>query len=125
MKKPRNHTATVILGVITALIIVLSQVFYYQGAGYCTTAKGTIEQHDQAGQPEQSAEKSRSSASFISLPSITVLSSFHAAFQHPSIFLFELTSNGEEPESWTPEISIFLGKYFQTLFHIIISPNAP
>ena len=106
-----------IVGVLTALVVVFSQLFLYQGADFCKKEEIRTEKQNQ--------ESSEDQETFISLPSSTILSSFHKEVSHEAAVLFEISFNEEKPLFCSPEVAFSLGKYFHTLFHIIISPNAP
>lgn len=117
MKRTTNRFRAFLIafGIITAAVVIFSQVFLFQGAKLCKNDIKT----------EKNSEKSTEEQVFISLPSDTILSSFEAGVHHETVFLFEILFENSEDDSWTPEMPVSLGKYFLTLFHIIISPNAP
>jgi hypothetical protein len=101
-------------GIATALVIVFSQLFYFQAANYCQK-KAEAEQHDQKTGHE----------SYISIPSSTISSTSHLEIHQDLSFvlgiLFELKSEKEE----STEVVLPVDRFFQTLFRFIISPNAP
>lgn len=104
-----------IIGAITAAVVVFTQLFLYEGPSSVPEEIKT----------EKTAEKSSGDQVLLAGPSDTVLSSFHAGIHHEPVFLFEIFFDLQDNTDWTPEIPVSLGKYFLTLFHIIISPNAP
>jgi hypothetical protein len=115
MKKQTIHLLTVILGTILALAIVFSQVFLSQP----TTAKNTVK-------TEQQKKDSTPSEDFhISAPSITLPSSVHVHLNLDIYCLFEILL-GEKPEEfYLEDLPLYTQRFFQTLFRVIISPNAP
>jgi hypothetical protein len=115
MVKGKYKAIVMTIGALTAVIVIFSQVFVYQGVKLCKNEVKTEKKHD----------KSSEEQVFISIPSDIVLSSFQAGIHHETVFLFEILFEKEETASWTSEMPVSLGKYFLTLFHIIISPNAP
>ena len=104
-----------VFGALTAAVVVFTQLFLYEGPS------STQEEI----QTERTADKSAGDQILLAGPSDTVLSSFHAGIHHEPVFLFEILFDRQDDTHWTPEIPVSLGKYFLTLFHIIISPNAP
>lgn len=119
MEKRIHKKSTILLGILTALVVVFSQLFLYQGAELCKKEKKEAE-------TEQSTSgAAEDQGTFISLPSNSVFPSLHKEVSHEANFLFEIFFNEEEQSFYVPDVAPALGKYFQTLFHIIISPNAP
>lgn len=119
MEKRIYKIYTILLGILTAFVVVFSQLFLYQGAELCKKEK----QETEAEQPASGATEDQ--GTFISLPTNSVFPSLHKEVSHEAIFLFEIFFNEEEQSFYVPDVAPALGKYFQTLFHIIISPNAP
>jgi hypothetical protein len=107
-----------VVGVITALVVVFSQVFYFQPTNY--SKKEVKSEHGK--KQEKSSENNHS---YISLPSISQSTSTHVEVDHESSFLLEILFEGKEKETRSAEIPVFFGKFFHTLFRAIISPNAP
>lgn len=105
----------VVFGALTAAVVIFTQFFLYEGPA-------TVRQEIKT---EKTTEKSSGDQVLIAVPSDTVLSSFHSGIHHEPVFLFEILFDRQDDIDWTPEIPVSLGKYFLTLFHIIISPNAP
>ena len=108
-----------VFGALTAVMVIITQLFLYEVAA--TGHEGIKTEKKNAKSGEQSSEDQV----LISLPSDSVLSSFHSGIHHEAVLLFEIVYGKEETVSWAPEVPVSLGKYFLTLFHIIISPNAP
>jgi len=118
MKKSGIQRITMVLGVFTALVIVFSQFFIFQGAGN-TKKLAKTENHEKqkAGAKEKAC---------ISLPSFSQSISAHAEVnQKSSLFLFDILFGDINDEDDTIEIPVSSGKLFQTLFTVFISPNAP
>lgn len=115
MKKEQNRAIMMVFGTLTAVAVVFTQLFL------CQTSTAV----DVEVQTEKTTEKSSGDQIVIATPFDSVLSSFHAGINHEPVFLFEILFDRQDTNGWTPEIPVSLGKYFLTLFHIIISPNAP
>jgi len=115
-----NHnkkTAFLIFGVLTAAIITVSQLFSYQSIDSNKKETKTEKHSEEPSSAERSA--------FIAMTSGSVLASIQSHLHQEVIFLFEIFFQEDESYPWIPEVPVALGKYFQTLFHIIIAPNAP
>lgn len=109
---------TLITGIITALVIVVSQFFYFEKPEPSKKEVKTEHQQDPSSDNQSDA--------YITLPSSTLPSSTtHPEFQQQSFCLFEIIYPEKEAEQHDFSVSIPLGTFFQTLFHTIISPNAP
>lgn len=106
-----------ITGVFTALVIVLSQFFFFQEAGDTKKLVKT-EKQEQKSKTEKKA--------CISLPSFSQSASAHAEVnQKSSLYLFDIFFGDVKKEDRSAEIPVFVGKFFRTLFRVFISPNAP
>lgn len=116
-KKAHIQTTTIITGVLTALIIVVSQLFYFETAHTCKKEIKTEQQQDDQSQSGDEA--------YITLPSSTLPSSTHVEFNQEAFCLFEILFEEENTEEHDFNVSLPLSKFFQTLFGAIISPNAP
>lgn len=116
-KKAHIQTTTIITGVLTALIIVVSQLFYFEQAHTC---KKEIKAEQQQSDQSQSDD-----GAYITLPSSTLPSSTHVEFNQEAFCLFEILFEEEKTEEHDFNVSLPLSKFFQTLFGAIISPNAP
>jgi len=102
-------------GIVTAGVIVFSQLFYFQAATYCQEKVDT----------EQSEKKSDAPESYISIPSSTISSTSNIELHQDISFALEALFENESDEEPTNTISIPVNKFFSTLFRFIISPNAP
>jgi H+/gluconate symporter-like permease len=116
MNKKRLHTLTIVMGVITALVMVCSQLFFFEVAKY-TKKDVKTEKHEQQHEEDES---------YISLPSFSQpTSSAHVSLSHKPFCLFEILFENNKEEVDTHTIPLSLGKFLQTLFRVTISPNAP
>jgi hypothetical protein len=119
MKKNTARTLTMIVGVITALVVVFSQVFYFDAPNYAKKEAKT-------GQEKKKNKEDETGKSYVSLPSISQpTASTNVEADHALTFLQEiLFENKKEPGNHAA-VPLSLGKFFHTLFRVIISPNAP
>lgn len=109
---------TIIVGILTALAIIVSQFFYFEKVDHPKKEVKAAQHDDQSSNAEN--------GTYITLPSSTPpSSSTHVEFLKDSFCLFEIIFL--EKEVAVPDLggSLSLGKLFQTLFHTLISPNAP
>jgi hypothetical protein len=104
-----------IFGVITALVVVISQLFWFQGAGFLKGKAAT----------EQTAKAEDQGKAHISLPSTSLPSNHSVELQQELSFLHEIFAEEETTAEVTTTIYATVGKFFETLFSVIISPNAP
>ena len=114
MKRAETKIVTMVMGVLVALAIVCSQLFYFQPTSLPKKETKT----------EQHQENPDDQVSY-SVPSTSLPSSVHVVL-NPNVFLlFEILF--EENVSKIPEftIAIPLGQFFRTVFGLTISPNAP
>jgi hypothetical protein len=112
----RHKILTLLAGIATAVVIIFSQLFYFQAANYCQEKVDT----------EQQAHKKDGTESYISIPSSSISSSSHIEItQDLSSFVLEILFEGESKEEEVTRISVPVNRIFQTLFRFIISPNAP
>jgi len=115
-KKATIRTLTLLTGLVTALAIVISQLFYFAAPQHVKEDVKT----------EQGSSQSTDDDAVISLPSSTLPSSPACIeFQSESFCLFEIRFEEEEIAEIVSDFKLPLGKLFQTLFEAIISPNAP
>ncbi|HEY8938418.1 MAG TPA: hypothetical protein VIM65_24530 [Cyclobacteriaceae bacterium] len=115
MRKQRLHTATIIMGLITALVVIFSQVFFFEAARYSKKEVKTEKQEKQKNADD----------SCISLPSFSQPTSAHVEINTKPFCLFEILFEENEQPEVSQSVPLSLGKFFQTLFRVIISPNAP
>lgn len=117
MINKRLHILTIIMGVITAMVMVFSQLFFFQAAKYAKKDVKT-EKHEQQNDNDDDG--------YISLPSFSQpTSSAHVSLNHKPFCLFEILFETSKEENDTHSVPLSLGKFLQTLFRVTISPNAP
>lgn len=102
-------------GIATAMLIVFSQLFYFQAATYCQK-KADTEHHDQ---------KETGHESYISIPSSSITSVSNIEINQDLSFVIETLFESKSESESTVEVSPSVGRLFQTLFRFIIAPNAP
>ncbi len=111
----RHKILTLLAGVAIALVIVFSQLFYFQAANYCQKKVDT-QQHDQ---------KTDVPKSHISIPSSTITSTSHFEIHQHISFALEILFELEPEEKSSDIVSFPTSRFFHTLFRFVISPNAP
>ena len=118
MEKRQYKLFTIILGLATALLVVLSQLFFYQGTEICKKeVKAEKQESRDAGDSK--------GESIATLPSFTVQASCCVHLSHEAVLLFEIFNREDKKIALSHDLPVALGKYFLTLFRIIIAPNAP
>jgi len=117
MKNNGIRFATMISGALIACAIVLSQFFQFQFPHSIKKDVAT-EQHED--QPSSGQEELYFSQLSPSAPAAT-----HGEVSQESFYLLEIISSKSDEENSAPRISFFSDKLFETLFRVIISPNAP
>lgn len=114
MRKEKLHKASLIIGSIVALTIVFSQ--YLTPERISSVEKVKTEQTDPLAGEE---------GSFISLPTfslpvpVTVQASLNA------YCLFEIFFEVDIDENYVEDEVSYADRFFETMFRVIISPNAP
>jgi hypothetical protein len=107
---------TVIAGVLTAVVIVLTQLFYFE---LSAPAK-------QNTQTEQESKTADHKEEIVSLPSTYSLpSSTHILLEQEFSFIEEILFDGDDAFTLPVTLPLSSGKLFRALFQFIISPNAP
>ena len=115
MKKERVHTASIILGSILALAIAFSQ--YLNPVGITPTEKAKTEHSDKTSGQENS--------SFISLPTFSIPAPVNVQANLDPYCLFEIFFEEDIDENHVEDDDSYADRFFQTMFRVIISPNAP
>jgi hypothetical protein len=115
MKKAELHVTTTAIGVIVALAVIASQLFYFPQQS--SQKKET--------KTEQSSSEQSEDQVYISVPTSTAPSSAHVELNPNVFFLFEIIFDKIEVNSFDLDISLPLSQCFRTLFGLAISPNAP
>ena len=99
-----------------ALVIIVSQLFYFEGPR---------EEKSDIKTEQQSQSQSTDESYVISLPTSILPSYLHVEFQQASFCLFEILFETTAVKEAAFDFKLPTGKFFQTLFQSIISPNAP
>lgn len=116
MKSLRKYRfLTLWVGIATAMVIIFSQLFYFQAATYCQK-KADTEQHNQ---------KEKGTEAYISIPSSSISSVSHIEIHQALSFVIETLFENEKKSEVTSVEAPLAGRLFQTLFRFIIAPNAP
>lgn len=113
MKKERLHTASIIVGSILALAITFSQYLTPD----CSIEKVKTEQTD--------TSSSEQKAAFISLPSFSIPAPVNVQANLSPYCLFEILLEEDIDENYVEDDESYADRFFQTMFRVIISPNAP
>lgn len=115
MRKNRLHAFTLIVGSILALAIVFSQFF-----------RPDLSSSTQKVKTQQTKNESRNETeSYISLPSFSLPAPVHVQVNLNPYCLFEIFFEEDIDENDTEENLLHPDRFFETLFRVIISPNAP
>jgi hypothetical protein len=115
MKKERVHTASIILGSILALAIAFSQ--YLSPVAVASAEKVKTEHSDKTAGEEDS--------SFISLPTFSIPAPVNVQANLDAYCLFEIFFEEDIDEEHAEDDDSYAYRFFQTMFQVIISPNAP
>lgn len=116
MKKNRLHTLSIVIGSLLALAIAFSQ--FLTPDWICSS--------DPVQETEQTKDKSTDeTASFISLPSFSLPAPVNLQSNLDAYCLFEILFEDYSDEVHVEDETSFAGRFFQTMFQVIISPNAP
>ena len=115
MRKKRLHAFTVILGSILALAITFSQFLTLESAAFTEKVKTE--------QSENTPEKE--TGSYISMPSFSLPAPVHVQVNLNPYCLFEIFFEEDIDENHVEEDMFYADRFFETMFRVIISPNAP
>ena len=115
MKKERLHTASIILGSILALAITFSQ--------YLTPECISSIEEVKTEQTEKGSGEQKSAV--ISLPSFSIPAPVNVQANLDPYCLFEIFFEEDVDENYVEDDESYLDRFFQTMFRVIISPNAP
>lgn len=116
-KKAHIRSGMLAIGLLTALAIVVSQLFYFQANTHARAKKET---------KTEQQEQQNGDDTYVSLPSSSMPSSSHVELQQQETFcLFEIILEDKESTTHDTGIGLPINQFFQTLFGAIISPNAP
>lgn len=97
------------------MVIVLSQLFWFQAADF---SKKKAESGQTAGAENQDE-------AHISLASSSLPSTNNVVVEQEFSFIHEILFEEETTSETTKTIASAVGEFFQTLFRVIIAPNAP
>ena len=115
MKKNRLQSLTIIMGIILSMAIICSNLFQFQSRSFAKKEVKT-EQNEK----QNSSEETVGVFSSISLPTAAQIQ-----LTIQSYCLFEISFGKSNDEIRTSEIPLHPEKLLQTLFSVIIAPNAP
>jgi len=115
MRRHKFHKASIIIGSILALAIVFSQ--YLAPECLSSLEKVKTEQTDKSGQQEK--------GSYISLPSFSIPAPVSVQVNLDAYCLFEILFEQNSDEPFVEEDVSYADRLFETMFQVIISPNAP
>lgn len=113
MRKEKLHTATLIIGSVLALAIAFSQ--YLTPECFKDVEKVKTEKTDRA--DDHSAS--------ISLPTFSLPTPVDVQANLDSYCLFEILLEEDIDENEVQEDLLYPNRFFETMFRVIISPNAP
>lgn len=115
MRKNRLHTCTLIIGSILALAIAFSQFLAPEFSASSQKVKTEQTENDSRDETE----------SFISLPSFSLPAPVHLQVNLNPYCLFERFFEENVDENHIEEDLLNPDRFFETMFRVIISPNAP
>lgn len=116
----KNKIATLILGVVTAAVVIFSQLFCFQNFVDKSTGQ-SIEQNADA-----ESESDQTSENYITQLSSPSSSSNSIVVEQEFSFIQDITQQIKEvKQELISTLIVRSGKFFETLFSAIISPNAP
>ncbi len=121
MKKKQSRILLVITGLLTAVIILFSQLLYTQPSQLSKKEVKT-EQTENSETPKNEAPED---LVITSAPSISVPASSTIEVEKEQAFIFEILFEQARTFPKKIEVNQSLGRIFQHLFRVIISPNAP
>lgn len=115
MRKNKLHTFTIVVGSILAFAIAFSQLFPADCSASSEGAK-----------TEQTEKKAGSDTeSYISLPTFSLPVPVHVQASLDAYCLFEIFFEKDIDVGHVEEDLLHTDRFFQTMFRVIISPNAP
>jgi hypothetical protein len=115
MRKGKLHILTIIVGTVLALAIVFSDFLTPECIASTEKAK-----------TEQTENKAGSdTGTFVSLPSFSLPAPVHVQVNLNPYCLFEIFFEEDLDEEHVEEDAFYPDRFFETMFRVIISPNAP
>lgn len=115
MKKEGVHIVSILVGSILALAIAFSQ--------YLTPE--SVSSKDEVKTEQASKDAGSDSGSFISLPSFSIPAPVNVESNLDAYCLFEILFEVNIDENYVQEDVSYADRFFETMFRVIISPNAP
>ena len=115
MRKEKLHTASMIIGSMLALLIAFSQ-FLMPECGDSTEKVKTEQSGKTAGEEEPI---------YISLPTYSLPVPINVQVNLDAYCLFEILFEEDIDEDYVEEHVSYTDRFFETMFQVIISPNAP
>jgi hypothetical protein len=107
---------------LTAGVIVFSQLFYFQAATYCQEKAQTQQKEKES--PVKNGTETSSHLAFISIPSNTITSVSTIQLGDGLSFVQEVLCEPQENQP-VAEAPPLVNGFFYTLFRFIIASNAP
>ncbi len=122
MEKRQSRIFLIIAGLLTASVILFSQLFYVQTTSFSKKEIKTEQTEKQDAQKEKEVPQDLvvTSISQLSVPAASTIE-----VEKEQAFIFEILFEQEIAFPTKVEVNRTLGKLFQHLFRVIISPNAP
>lgn len=118
MKNSNNKRAfTLTTGLLTALVVVISQLFCFQVQETSSKKEVAAAQQDDS--------SSSSEEAFFTMPSSTLPSSNHVEVHQETFLLIEILFEEEQSSTSVESIAKPVSQWLFTLFRTAISPNAP
>lgn len=107
---------------LTAAVIVFSQLFYFQAATYCQEKAQTQQKEKET--PVKNGKETSGEQAYFSIPSNTITSVSAIELSDGISFVQEILCEPRENEvtTGTPALA---NRFFYTLFRFIIASNAP
>ncbi|HEX8039186.1 MAG TPA: hypothetical protein VF490_08530 [Chryseosolibacter sp.] len=117
MRKKRLHTVTIMVGSILALAIAFSQYLTPD----CMPSAEKVKT-EKSGKADHAGDHT---ASYFSLPSFSLPTPVDVQANLSSYCLFEILLEEDIDENRGEENLFYPDRLFETMFRVIISPNAP
>jgi hypothetical protein len=115
MKRTEIRITTTAIGILVALAVIASQLFYFP--------QQSSEKNET--KTEQSQSEESDDHIYFSAQTSTAPSSVHVELNPDVVLLFEIIFEQKDVALYTLDIPRPLSQCFRTLFGLAISPNAP
>jgi hypothetical protein len=115
MRKRKLHTVTIIVGTFLAFAMIFSQ--FLPDECIASSEKEKTEQTD--------SKRGAETGSYISLPDFSLPAPVHVQANLNPYCLFEILFEEDIDEDYVEENLFHTDRIFETMFRVIISPNAP